>query len=288
MLEEEKLGVNDQNVEPPSTNDSNTPQTEVEKVQPEQPAGSDISGSQKTYTEQELQDIIHKRTKGDSEKLRNYEAAVNQYKLLGSPEEIYKKLSSITQSAPTVNKEPEVKLSPEDERAKQYLLKLIPDLKNIGDINKKIADSDGISSFVREMVAERSMTSQAFVNSSRNELYKICDEIGIKDDSKKALVEEMVAGIIKSDANLARKFALRDMSCIAEAMSTFKSIGGFSTPATNNSSNADLAATKQKTAALTKQMPKGGSASAIRKTEKLSDDERLEAAFKAVKGGSGD
>lgn len=272
MLEEEKeQGVTEEGVETPST------QTDVETDgQPvaEEQAGHE--GAAKTYTEEELNSkisaIMHERTKQMSEEL-------NMYRSFGTPQDLYKKITSTQTPAPKTQTEPAVELSEEDKEFLGYMEKKVPGWKKMQEMAAKWDALQDNIKYIESMKTSQNVQLQQFTKESIDAFDTICKKYGISDGEQKTALEETVANLVKSNPALITKYQRGDISYVNDAFAKVAGMIGLKEKAAVNSVEA-----RTKIANLPKSMPKGGINAPITKKNKLSDDERVDTAFSALTG----
>ena len=272
MLNEE-TGVNDK-VETPST-ETQTETTEGKETASSPsdsgtPTGGGETPAGKTYTEEEVNRIMHERTKDYASMKRDLES----YRSLGSAREIQEKLkpAPATQSAAQSYQPDE-----DDKKFLTYLGKLMPNMSKL-DLLAKL---EGNMGFIESLRQEREAQQQAFVDDSQNKVFEFCDSIGAKDDSQKAVIRDAVAAAILNDPKLAARWDKHDASVITDAIKVLETTLG---KRTEVAAKQDLSAGKAKVEKIQAPLPKGGVGAPIVKERKLDDDERAEAAWKRLKG----
>lgn len=271
----EKKGASE-GVETPST------EPEVTPVTPEPEGGAQPEGGEtpkeKTYTESELQNIIHERTKGYSEKLED----LDTYRQLGTLDDLAKLRDT---NGGKVEQPVEEPLTDEDKRFMSYMEKRYPGLKGLDSKLKVLDKLEGQGEFIQGFQGRDQEEWKNFVGDAYSKVGEICKAAGITNEAQVKANADVIAAIIQGDKKLHGKWRRKDSSCINDAMEIIKetTVAPFS-----RDSLSRKADTKQKTEKLSKSLPSGGVPAASSKEKKLSDNERVDRAFEALKGGEGD
>jgi hypothetical protein len=271
----DKEGVKDAGGTPPPAN----PQTETKPdessagADKSASAGGDVTPAGKTYTEEQLNAIMHERTKGFADMRKEYE----RYKELGSPDDLRSKLHPATQPAPQA-KDTQPGLDEDDKKFQEYLLKVFPELKNLNKLDESKLG------FLNSMVAKDQEASQKFTAESESAVGKYCETSGIKDEQAQVIIRDAIAAVILNTPALMQRWQSRDASVIPEAIKTLESSIG------KKSATADaqaLSGTKAKVEQVKQPLPNGGLPAPITKEKKLTEEQRLDAAFAMLSKGKG-
>lgn len=273
MLEgEEELGVTEEAVETPSTT-TETEGNATETQGTEQPAPQPET---KTYTEEEvnqrIQTIMHERTRNMSEEL-------NMYRSFGSPQQLFEKIKSVQTAPQPTATEPQAELSAEDKEFLSYMEKKVPGWKKMQEMAAKWDQLQDRLQYVDTLKNYQGVQLEQFTKESVGAFDTICKKYGVPDGPQKVALEETVANLVKSDPALITKYQRGDLSYVQDAFGKVAGMLGMKEKSAVTSTDAHT-----KIAALPKGMPKGGMSTAITKSRKMSDDERTDMAFKALKG----
>jgi len=263
MSEDIKQGVIDSSVTP-------TEQTTVENnedksssssySQPTQGSGVNTAVG-KTYTEEEVNEILHKRTKEYSEKIRQYEETLKKYNTETKKQE------------PDSNSE----LSENDKMFIEYLKnKIMPHLK-LSNI------SDEHIQFIEAIKAREEMANQKFLSSGETILKESVKEFGL-DEKSFDIVKELVASQILNNEILKERFMMRDKDVFKDAFNEIKNAISPIVESSKKNALKDVVKTKQ-TATNVKQPLNSGIGAALTEKKKLSDSELLDMAFNKIKNG---
>lgn len=228
----------------------------------------------KTYTEAEMTSIMHERTKGMSDMRKQLDA----YRSLGSVEEI-----QALRKMPVPNEEPkssEPVLDDEEKKFRNYLLKLMPELTRMETL--KGLDGDKVA-FLEQLREREVAQREAYVSKSEQDVAAYCDSLNIKEESKQVMVRDMIATIIMNSPEVSKKWAANDPSAVKDAVEIFKSTLGLGQSVkTQLAEEQGKAAAKTKAATIKAPIPPGGVSAPITKERKLTDEERLDAAFRSL------
>lgn len=263
-MTEEKMGVNNSSVtpaeqpQPEITEDNSSSSSVVNQVS--QSSGVTTAGA-KTYTEEDLNRILHTRTKEYSEKIKKMEEELNKYK----------------QSSSSVNKESQTSddLSAEDKLFLDYLkTKILPRL----DIGLKSEQQEIINAIIeREKYAQ-----QMYLQSGENYIKEQATEMKLNEDGINIL-KDMVAAKILNDEKLLQRFKMRDPNVFKDAFESIKA--SFKAVIENKAKEEVKNIVKTKQATTQVKQPVSGIGAPITEKKPLSDEELLEMAFQRVKQG---
>lgn len=265
MPENNEMGVKDPSVATPAqTNDVVSGQTtnasEVVSDKATDSSQGDVKPqSSKTYTEEEINRILHERTKSYSEKIKQYEEMLKSKKEETDPE-----------------KDTEYTLSEEDKQFIEYFKKI---RNHLGLISISKEDSD----FIATLKSREQAENNRFLSEGEKSIKSLASELKIPED-KIEILKESIASIILNNDNLKSRLSLRDVNVFKEAFEIFKETF---TNLVNTSAKEkvnQVVKTKEQVANI-KQPVKEGIGAPITKREKMTDDEFLEAAFKKISGG---
>lgn len=274
MLIEDESGVNDK------TSDS-TPESENQDLdtkgaeqtpspKDEAPAkGADETGAGKTYTQEEVNRIMHERTKDYSSMKRDLET----YRQFISEQESRAKQVQAP-AAPQAPSAPE--LDEDDKKFKAYLEKMYPGMDKLSLLGKL---DDKRMGFIEALQQKDEAEKGKFVDSSEQEVFKFCEGINAKDEAAKSVVRDAVAAAILNDPKLAEKWERRDPTVIADAIKVLETTLGKRTEVT---SAQNLSSVKAKVEKIQTPMPKGGIPAPISKEKSLTEDERVSKAWDAL------
>ncbi len=274
MLIEDESGVNDK------TSDS-TPESENQDLkekgaeqtpspEPEAPAkGADDTGAGKSYTQEEVNRIMHERTKDYSSMKRDLET----YRQFISEQEAKAK-NAPAPAAPQAPSAPE--LDEDDKKFIAYMQKVFPGIDKLGLIGKL---DDKRMGFIEALQQKEEVEKTKFVDSSEQEVFKFCEGINAKDESAKSVVRDAVAAAILNDPKLAEKWERRDPTVIADAIKVLETTLG---KRTEVAAKQDLSSVKAKVEKIQSPMPKGGIPAPISKEKSLTEDERVNKAWDAL------
>lgn len=244
-----------------ATNTNVAENSDVNKGQVASSSQGDVKPqSPKTYTEEEINKIIHERTKSYSEKIKQYEEMLKSKKDDAEPK-----------------KNTEYTLTEEDKQFIEYYKKIRPHLETI-DLKKEDLD------FISSLRAREQAENNRFLSEGEKTIKSLASEMKIPED-KVEILKESIASIILNNDDLKSKLTLRDTSVFKEAFEIFK--GTFANLVNSSAKEKveNVVKTKEQVASI-KQPVKGGIPGSLTKKEKMTDDEFLEAAFKRVSGGS--
>ncbi len=227
----------------------------------------------KTYTEAEVQSIMHARTKDYAEMRRQLDA----YRQHGSVDEIATKLKP-SQAQAASQEQAGQQLDDDEKKFVAYLKKVLPELRSLDSL--KGLDADKIN-FLNQMREREIAAEQAYVGSAEQAIMSHCDSVGLKTDAQKSMMREVVAATIISTPELHNRFTAKDPTVIADAIKLVS--GALGAPAAPSLSVQQAqAAAKAKAGSIKPPLPAGGVAAPVTKDRKLTEEERLEAAFKAI------
>lgn len=236
------------------------------------PKGGDVTpAGERTYTQAEVNRIMHERTKDYAAMKSRLEA----YGSLGEVEDLKKRL---TPAQPPKAEEP-VQLDEDDKKFVAYMDKLYPGLKDLGKGPSVSAEE---YAFIQQLQKREAEGQAAFLKASEAEVFAFCDSRNIKDDAQRVIVRDMIASVILNDPAIAAKWAHRDPSVMKDAIDAYKKLAGSPTVAEDQAA----AALKKKAQFLKPPLPAGAHPAPITQQKKLSDDERVDAAFAALSGGN--
>ena len=274
MLIEDESGVKDKtSEETPSLENQDLEvkgKEETPSPEPEVPAkGADETGAGKSYTQEEVNRMMHERTKDYSSMKRDLET----FRAFKSEQEAKAKLAP-TPAAPQAPSAPE--LDEDDKRFLEYMQKMFPGIDKLSLINKL---DDKRMGFIEALQQKEEVEHTKFVESSEGEVFKFCDTINAKDDSAKSVVRDAVAAAILNDPKLADKWNRRDPTVIADAIKVLETTLG---KRTEVSAKQDLSSVKAKVEKIQSPMPKGGIPAPISKEKTLTEDERVNRAWDAL------
>lgn len=267
----QETGVTEEAGATPTPTDENSSEETVDNATE---TDKEVVG-QKTYTEQELnertQAILHERTKSLAEEL-------NMYRSLGTPSQLYDKIRSQSQQPKETPKEESVELSNEDKEFLEYMNKKVPGWKKMQEMASNWEKMQSNLQYVESMKTSQDMRLQQFTRESVDAFDGICNKYGITNKDQKAAIEETVANLVKSSPALISKYQRGDLTYVDDAFKNVANMLGLKekTPVTELDS-------RKKIAALPKSMPKGGISTHTSKERKMTDDERTDAAFNALK-----
>jgi len=259
---EEAEGVKEQ-VETPSTESQpgSEEQVSVPESKPEPTTDGGVTAGGKTYTEEEVNKILHMRTKEMSDMKKEYE----RYKSLGKYEDLSAKIKPAPkeeQAAPA--------LSDDDKKFVDYLKQVVPGL---GKLDKF---SDEHLSVIEAYRAREEKANQRYVSKMEDEVAKYCDTIGVKDEGQKKGFLDLVASVISTNEELHERFIDRDPGVIGEAIKRLQENFGAKLAKKEVSEASGIKAKVEK---IQQPLPTGGIPAPISKERKLSDEERLDAAW---------
>lgn len=262
-MPDEIKGVKDAEVTPTSEtaaeSEQNTSSGSVER-RPTQEGGVNTQAV-KTYTEEDLNKIIHERTKSYSEKIKQYEEMLRKYKEKYEKEEVSQKA------------EPQDDLSEEDKRFLEYLNKKIIPRLNLGFKPEQ-------TQFLEYVRMREEAENNRFMTNGENTIKELAKELKIPDN-KIEILKETIASIILNDDGLKTKFILRDPSVFKDAFDVFKNT--FNGLATNTAKEEVKKVVQTKTSMANVKPPvTQGIGAPLTEKKKLSDEELIEAAFKRL------
>lgn len=273
---EDPQGVKDETGAPPAPASQEPPQEPAAQPAPAPVAdpskGGGVTPAGKTYTEAEVNRMMHDRTKDFSATKKSLEA----YAALGTPEEIAAKLKG-----PTPPPASGPQLDDDDKKLKEYMLKLYPELKELSKLGKL---DDQQLAFVDSLRQREVEAGKEYLTKAESEIDAHCAASKIEGDDKKALLRDMVAVVITSNPTLASRFQARDASVVGEALKMVSGFMGAPTAASPSPLAAAQAAAAAKTkgAQIKAPIPPGGIGAPLTKDRKKTEEERLDDAFKAI------
>lgn len=231
--------------------------------------GGVTPGGEKRYTQAEVQAILHERTRGMSQIRKEYET----YRSLGTLEELQAKLKPAPAAQPQDDG-----LEEDDRKFKAYLAKVYPGLKKLDEPSPVTAEH---LQFIQGLQAREAKAHERYMESTESEIYKHCDANKITDETHRRIMRDAIASVILNDPALAQRFEQRDPGTVSDAVKLFQRLN----PGMNDIAAAQAAAAaKGKAGGIKAGMPSGGVAAPITKDKKLSDEERLDQAWKSLQG----
>lgn len=263
-MEQKEMGVNNSSVTPaeqthPETTVDNSSSSTVASQEP-QSSGVTTAGS-KTYTEEDLNRILHARTKEYSEKIKKIEEELEKYK----------------KSSSSTNKESQASddLSAEDKMFLEYFkTKILPKL----ELGLKSEQQEIINAIIeREKYAQ-----QMYLQSGENYIKEQAAELKVNEEGVNIL-KDMVAAKILNDENLLQRFKMRDPNVFKDAFESIKS--SFKSIIENKAKEEVKNIVKTKQATTQVKQPISGIGAPITERKPLSDEELLEMAFQRIKQG---
>lgn len=267
MLIEENTGEKDEVVLPPdTTNHGSETEGKEETTSPEAAApakGGDETPVGKTYTQEEVTNMMHERTKDYASMKRDLET----YRAFIA-EQDEKAKRAPTPAAPPPPASPE--LDEDDKKFVDYLKKVVPELGRLGKLDETRLG------FIERLQQKEEAERNQFVESSEQEVFKFCDTISAKDDAQKAVVRDAVAAAIMNDPKLMEKWERRDASVISDAIKVLETTLG---KRSEVAGKQDLSSVKAKVEKIQAPLPKGGIPAPVTKPKVLTEDERVERAW---------
>ena len=232
-----------------------------------------VTAGGKTYTEAELTEIMHERTKNFAAIKRQHDA----YSALGSVDEIQSKLKGGSPQPAVV---PETPMDEDEKKFVAYLKKVIPGLSKLEQLGG--LDEDKIA-FLNEMRERQQADKQDYVGKSEEAVFTHCETLGIKDEAQRVMVRDMVAVAIMNSPEISAKWAKNDPSAVTDALKIVSTLAGpKADPKVQIAAQQVVAAAKAKATLVKPPLPPGGVGAPITQERKLTAEERLDAAFKAV------
>ncbi len=241
----------------PSESDDTTPDVEPEK--------GDEPQQEKMYTKEEVENIMHERTKNLAKMREEYQ----QYKELGSVEEIRDK----TVDAKPTNQAEE--LDEEDKKFIEYLNKVRPDLST----DKK---NDVNSAFIEQLKAREELANRTYLSQVEANIGEYGKGKGY-DENKVVILKDTLATIIQTDPELYSRFIQRDPSVTKGAIAKFEE----TMKPFLDSKIKELSSNKAKVEVIKKPLPKEGISAPIATPKKLTENELNSQAFDAFTNGGG-
>lgn len=258
---------------------ANQPVPEPQPQSAPEPTGSPstdggVTPAGKMYTEAELNAIMHERTKGFSSVKKELES----YKALGSVDELSKVAKK---PASSEDPAPSPALDPDDQKFVAYLKRVLPELSRLEALGKLEPQQ---LEYLNDLRQREETKRQDYVNRSEQEIYTYCDTKGIKDESARVMTRDLIAVAIMNSPALAARWRENDPSVVSEAVKILGStLNPAAAPAKDMAALQTQAAAKAKAAVIKPPLPTGGVAAPITKDRKLTDDERVDAAWNAIK-----
>lgn len=254
MSEEIKQGVTDSSVTPTEqTTAENNVDNSSSFAYSQTSQGSGVNTAVgKTYTEEEVNQILHARTKEYSEKLKKYES------LIGN-------------SQKNENENALEELSQEDIAFMNYFKsKILP------KIQSELLPKEQVEFLSGLMERERASTNM-FLKDGESIIKDLSVKNGLSED-KIDMVKDIVASVILNNPDLQSRFIMRDKTVFEEAYKRF--YGMFSKVIEENAKSKvkNIIDTKTNVANI-KQPIKEGVGAAITEKKPLSDSELIEKAF---------
>lgn len=268
MPDIKKQGVNSEN---PNSSETPSEQAVVDNdsvntsdTNYQQSSSGDVkSDTAKMYTEEEVNRILHMRTKEYSDRMKQYEEMLSKY----------------IQNAPDIK--PESKndgsdLSDEDKAFINYLkAKVIPHLKD------EILPKEYLG-FI-EALREREIAQvNMFMDSGEKTLLEQMKKDGIPNESLD-IVKETVASIILNSNELQSKFVMRDHSVFIDAYKKFAEAFNKQIKDKAKEEIKKIVQTKENVINVKQPVNEGIGRSAT-EVKKLTDEEFIESAFKRLSG----
>lgn len=243
--------------------DGGTPAPEP-KVPPTEGGDTPQGKPEKTYTQAEVNRIMHERTK-------DYAALKEQlesYSKLGSVEDLHKRLTPQPQAQPAAGGE----LDEDDKKFLAYLQKL--GLKPGTGLDEKT------QGFLANIQRREEAAHAAYVKSSEDAVLKLCDTLKVTEDHQRVMVRDMVAAIILNDPALFQKWNMRDPSVMTDAIAVYSKLQG---TASADDAAAKAALAKKSAGFVKPPLPPGGIPAPITARKQPTDDERLDAAWESLR-----
>jgi hypothetical protein len=258
MPEEMETGVKNESLETPSNDngaEENQTNSSGQGSTSDSSSMGDVKPQPKTYTEEEINQILHERTKSYSEKIKQYEEKLKAAS--GEP------------------KDPMSNLSAEDKKFIEYLKKIQP---YIGQPSLKEEDLK----FVELLRQREQAETNNFLSEGDKVVKGLASELKITDNRIEVL-KDAIASIILSDDSLKSRLVRRDVSVFKDAFGVFKSTFQ---PVISNAAKSEVSKVvkAKENVANVKQPVKGGISAPLTKKDKMTHEEFLEAAFKRIKG----
>lgn len=243
--------------------------TSASDNQGETTSGGDTTDGKKMYTEEEVSEIIHKRTKEYAKMRDEY----NAYKELGDIDEL-KKLKSQLEN-PTETSSSNGNISEEDKVFKDYLKKIVPEIENVENLKPETLE-------ILQSIAEREQqANEAYISECESSVDKYAKEMNISED-KKVIFRDMVAAAILNDENLNMDFQMRKNGVIDKAVEIIRDNIA---KGVAEKKMSDLATDKKKEAKVKGTLPSGGTSEKVEPKKKLTDEELVDLAFRRLSKG---
>ena len=220
----------------------------------------------KSYTQEEVNEIMHARTKDYASMKRDldmYRAFVSEQK-----ERAQKAPAPIAPQAPAASE-----LDEDDKKFVDYLKKVIPGIDRLGKLDEKQLG------FLSGLQQREEAEQAKFTESSEQKVNDFCDSISAKDDAQRAVIRDAVAAAILNDPKLYEMWVNRDGNVVADAVKVLETTLGRRSEVANKQ---DLSAIKAKVEKIQAPLPKGGVPAPISKPKTVSDDERVDKAWDAL------
>lgn len=242
--------------------DNNIINTSDDIINKQSSSGDVNSTAEKLYTEQEVNEILHKRTKEYSEKLKQYEEMMSKY------------INNQTQKPVSENDASD--LSSEDKAFIEYMKNKI--LKHLRD---EIMPKEYIE-FINALRDRELAQTNLFMDNGEKQILEQMEKDNIPKESLD-IVKETIASIIMNSKELQNKFVMRDPTVFIQAYNKYISM--FDKQIKNKAKEEikKVVQTKENTTNV-KQPVKDGIGVATTEKKKLSDDELIDAAFKRLTG----
>jgi len=253
--------------EPGTTNPPVTSSTGEETPSPKPSGGETPVGKEQTksYTEGELQNIIHERTKTYSERIDGYEKKL---------QELEAKVGSFSpKPSEEAPKGPE--LDADDKAFVEYLHKVYPQLAVLEKISPEMLQQ------INSYTGREQVVNEDFLSKAAQSVGKYVTEMGLKEENAVAYLKDLVSAAILNTPKLLKKWEIRDVGVIDEAFKVIETDFG------KKKADAEIkkmTEVKAKTDALSNPLPGGGIPAPVG-SNKLTDVERVEQAFKSLHGG---
>jgi len=224
------------------------------------------SEAEKEYTKEELNKIMHERTKDYSERLKSYEEKM---------QELETKINSFSDKKPQMQeKNAEEELTPEDKQFLDYFKKKIMPL-----IKDELTPKQQIE-YINAMMMREEIDNKNFLNKGETFLKDIITKQGL-DIKNLDVIKDMVASNIMNDEEMTTRFKNKDSKVFEDAYN--KIIGLFKKTIDDKTKEnvKKVINTKEKMSNI-KQPVKDGIGVGTTVKKKLSDEELLDLAFKKI------
>lgn len=220
------------------------------------------TGVGKTYTEEEVNKILHERTKAYSEKIKKLE----------------EQLSSLSSSVKTQEKPLDTELTPEEKAFLDFFKNKIMKHLEIPSLSKEQIE------FINYLAEKEKIARENFLKYGEEYLKQSIKEMGLNNEDALVAVKEMVAALILNDETLRQKFVNGDKDVFKDAFEMFKKTFSDAIKHQTQQEVKKIVQTKSATANV-RQPIKDGINAAITEKKPLSDEEFLEMAFRRLKEG---